>query len=48
MAQEKKLTSDERQDLQQSDIFSYLSPEQMVWPDHPLRAIRAMSDRAAN
>src|SRR5215472_13799906 len=32
------------QDLQQSDIFSYLSPEQRVCPDHPLRAIRAMVD----
>src|ERR1700743_2046805 len=31
---------------QQSDIFSYLSPEQRVRPDHPLRAIRAMADLA--
>ena len=34
------------QDNQQSDMFSYLSPEQRVRPDHPLRAIRTMSDRA--
>ena len=34
------------QDNQQSDMFSYLSPEQRVRPDHPLRAIRAMADRA--
>src|ERR1041385_4953070 len=34
------------QDLQQSDIFSYLSPEQRVRHDHPLRAIRAMVDQA--
>ena len=34
------------QDLQQSDMFSYLSPEQRVRPDHPLRAIRAMADLA--
>src|SRR4051794_36863412 len=34
------------QDNQQSDMFSYLSPEQRVRPDHPLRAIRAMSDLA--
>ena len=33
-------------DLQQSDIFSYLSPEQRVRRDHPLRAIRAMADLA--
>jgi hypothetical protein len=25
------------QDHQQSDMFSYLSPEQRVRPDHPLR-----------
>jgi transposase len=31
---------------QQSDMFSYLSPEQRVRPDHPLRAIRAMADLA--
>jgi transposase len=34
------------QDHQQSDMFSYLSPEQRVRPDHPLRAIRAMADLA--
>src|SRR5580692_2012337 len=34
------------QDHQQSDIFSYLSPEQRVRKDHPLRAIRAMADLA--
>ena len=34
------------QDNQQSDMFSYLSPEQRVRPEHPLRAIRAMADLA--
>jgi len=34
------------QDNQQSDMFSYLSPEQRVRADHPLRAIRAMADMA--
>jgi len=34
------------QDHQQSDMFSYLSPEQRVHKDHPLRAIRAMADQA--
>ncbi len=34
------------QDNQQSDMFSYLSPEQRVRPNHPLRAIRAMADLA--
>jgi len=34
------------QDNQQSDMFSYLSPEQRVRADHPLRAIRAMADIA--
>lgn len=34
------------QDYQQADMFSYLSPEQRGQPDHPLRAIRAMADRA--
>jgi transposase len=34
------------QDNQQADMFSYLSPEQRVRPDHPLRAIRAMADLA--
>ena len=31
-------------DQQQSHVFSYLSPEQRVRKDHPLRAIRAMVD----
>ena len=34
------------QDHQQTDIFSYLSPEERVRQDHPLRAIRAMADLA--
>src|SRR5579862_3235281 len=34
------------QDHQQSDMFSYLSPEKRVRADHPLRAIRAMADLA--
>jgi transposase len=34
------------QDRQQSSMFSYLSPEQRVRKDHPLRAIRAMADQA--
>jgi transposase len=34
------------QDYQQSSMFSYLSPEQRVRKDHPLRAIRAMADQA--
>ena len=32
-------------DEQTSDMFSYLSPEQRVRPDHPLRAIRRMTDQ---
>lgn len=31
-------------DHQQGDMFSYLSPEQRVRRDHPLRAVRAMTD----
>ncbi len=31
-------------DHQQADMFSYLSPEQRVRRDHPLRAVRAMTD----
>ena len=31
-------------DHQQSDMFSYLSPEQRVRKDHPLRTVRAMTD----
>ena len=32
------------EDHQQSHVFSYLSPEERVRPDHPLRAIREMVD----
>ncbi len=32
-------------DDQTSHMFSYLSPEQRVRADHPLRAVRAMTDR---
>jgi transposase len=32
-------------DYQQGDMFSYLSPEQRVRKDHPLRAVRAMTDQ---
>ena len=31
-------------DQQQSHIFSYLSPEERVRKDHPLRTVRAMTD----
>jgi hypothetical protein len=31
-------------DQQQSHIFSYLSPEERVRKDHPLRTVRAMVD----
>ena len=31
-------------DHQQADMFSYLSPEHRVRADHPLRAVRAMTD----
>ena len=31
-------------DHQEADMFSYLSPEQRVRKDHPLRAVRAMTD----
>ena len=31
-------------DHQQADMFSYLSPEQRVRKDHPLRAVRAVTD----
>ncbi|MGB6746097.1 MAG: IS5 family transposase [Terracidiphilus sp.] len=31
-------------DHQQADMFSYLSPEQRVRKDHPLRVVRAMTD----
>ena len=33
-------------DRQQAKMFSYLSPEERVPPDHPLRAIREMVDQA--
>jgi transposase len=33
-------------DQQQNHMFSYLSPEQRVPKDHPLRAIRTMVDEA--
>lgn len=32
------------EDQQQNHIFSYLSPEERVRPDHPLRALRTMVD----
>src|ERR1700690_3516477 len=34
------------QDEQQLDVFSYLSPEQRVPQDHPLRPLRVMTDEA--
>ena len=34
------------QDTQQSTMFSYLSPEQRVPADHPLRRIRPMVEVA--
>jgi len=33
-------------DEQQLDAFSYVSPEQRVPQDHPLRSLRAMTDEA--
>ena len=33
-------------DRQQAKMYSYVSPEERVPPDHPLRAIREMVDRA--
>ena len=33
-------------DEQSGNLFSYLSPEQGVPTDHPLRAIRTMTDEA--
>ncbi len=33
-------------DEQQLDVFSYVSPEQRVPQDHPLRVLRAMTDEA--
>jgi Stage II sporulation protein E (SpoIIE)/Transposase domain (DUF772) len=35
-------------DRQQADMYSYLSPEERVRANHPLRAIRAMADKALN
>lgn len=35
-------------DLQQAEMFSYISPEQRVPPEHPLRPIRKMVDEAFN
>ena len=34
------------QDTQQAAMFSYVSLEERIPADHPLRAIRAMTDRA--
>jgi hypothetical protein len=34
-------------DLQQAGMFSYLSPEQRVPQNHPLRALRKLSDGVA-
>ena len=34
------------QDEQQLDVFSYISPEQRVPQDHPLRALRIMTEEA--
>ena len=33
-------------DEQQLDVFSYISPEQRVPQDHPLRPLRVMVDEA--
>jgi hypothetical protein len=33
-------------DRQQADMYSYVSPEQRVRENHPLRKIRAMADAA--
>jgi transposase len=33
-------------DEQQLDVFSYVSPEQRVPQDHPLRTLRGMTDEA--
>src|SRR5260370_11572413 len=34
------------QDEQQLGVFSYVSPEQRIPHDHPLRQLRAMADQA--
>ena len=36
------------QDEQQLDVFSYISPEQRVPQDHPLRTLRVMTDELRN
>ena len=33
-------------DKQQLDVFSYVSPEQRIPQDHPLRPVRVMADEA--
>jgi hypothetical protein len=33
-------------DLQQAEMWSYVSPEERVPHDHPLRPLRAMTDEA--
>jgi hypothetical protein len=33
-------------DRQPDSMFSYVSPEQRVPPDHPLRVIRGLADEA--
>ena len=33
-------------DEQQLDVFSYISPEERVPQDHPLRPLRVMTDEA--
>lgn len=33
-------------DEQQLDVFSYVSPEQRIPQDHPLRPVRAMANEA--
>ena len=33
-------------DEQQLGVFSYVSPEQRIPQDHPLRRVRAMADKA--
>jgi hypothetical protein len=34
-------------DEQQLDVFSYISPEQRVPHDHPLRPLRVMTDEVS-
>jgi hypothetical protein len=33
-------------DVQQLEVFSYVSPEQRIPQEHPLRPLRAMADEA--